>query len=216
MEESLRRSTSSREGTPGTGSSRAAMYRNYSVRRETKDNITAKTQRRREHTGDSSADRVHGAGRRDESGTVDFVADPFGLHVRTNEFCDLVVRCARAQQGFYVSFFDGEQAVAQFAIGGKANAIAIEAERPRYGRDEADPPAIVRVAIFRGRSARIAVRNVDQWGDFARQQPDHFVSTQHAGSIPNLLRIERHELDESRLDSAFSAKSRQGNDVGLG
>src|SRR5271169_4173380 len=82
MEESFRRSTSSREGTPGTGSSRAAMYRNYSVHGETKGNITAETRRRRENGKPSATDGVHGAGGRHELGAVDFVADPFGLDVR--------------------------------------------------------------------------------------------------------------------------------------
>ena len=64
-----------------------------------------------------------------------------------------------AHQPLHVVFLDREQAVAQLAVRRQPQAIAVQAERPAHRRDEAHPPAAVRVSVLRGRRARIGIRH---------------------------------------------------------
>src|ERR1017187_9019908 len=83
------------------------------------------------------ADGIHGAGRGHEFRRVDLVAFPFAGDVAAHQRGDLLVRRAGADERLHVVFLDGEEAVAQMAIRGEPQAIAVQAEWPADRRDEA-------------------------------------------------------------------------------
>src|SRR5437660_471158 len=106
----------------------------------------------------SASDGVHGPGRRDKLRAVNFVAQPLITYVRANQLGDLVIARAGSQQRFHVCFFDGKKTVTQLAIRSQSQPVAVQAERPRYGSDEAHPADAVGIGILSGRRARVAVR----------------------------------------------------------
>src|SRR3989442_9131515 len=86
----------------------------------------------------SAANGVHGARWGHELGGVDFMAQPLGGDVAADQVRDLAVGGAVAHQGLHVVFLDRKQAIAEFAIGGKPDAVAVQAEGPAHGSDETD------------------------------------------------------------------------------
>src|SRR6266550_9046991 len=109
---------------------------------------------------------------------------------------DLLVGFSLTQPGPKVVFGDAEEAGADFAVGGQAEAIAMAAEGFADGSDEADfPPAIGKHPapgsgggmIHRGWMQLES--SLQSSEDFAARH-DHFLKPGPSG-------IQRHELDES-------------------
>ena len=81
-------------------------------------------------------------------------------HVRADGAAiSLVARAPDAAAPCTSVFFDREQAVAQLAVGGQPDAVAVQAERPAHRGDEAHAAAAVGVAVLGGRRARVGVGN---------------------------------------------------------
>jgi len=76
----------------------------------------------------SAADGVHGADGLDEVGVVDLVAGPFVLDALADLRDDFCFEAGLSQEGLDVGLFEAEQAVAEFAVGGQAEAVAVAAE----------------------------------------------------------------------------------------
>ena len=81
--------------------------------------------------GPLAADRVHRPRRSDKLGGVDFVPDPLLVNVLADGRGDLLIRRAVAQQAANVGLLDREQAIAQLAVAGEPDAVAVQAERSR-------------------------------------------------------------------------------------
>jgi radical SAM superfamily enzyme YgiQ (UPF0313 family) len=79
-----------------------------------------------------SSNRVHRPRRGDEASAVDLVAFPLGGDRGADDAGDLLVGSAAAQQALDVGLLDREQAVAQGAVGGEADAVAVLAERAAH------------------------------------------------------------------------------------
>src|SRR6266853_286474 len=116
----------------------------------------------------STTDGVHWPRRGDELRAVDLVPDPLVAHVSADYIGDGVVRRAVSQQGFHIRFLEGEQAVAQLAVRGQPQPVAIQAERTADGSDESDSPDSIGETIFGGRRASVAVGDFLQRADLAR------------------------------------------------
>ena len=99
---------------------------------------------------------------------VDLVAFPLAGDVAADQRGDLLVGRAGAHQRLHVVLFDGEQAVAQLAVGGQADAVAVQAERPAHRGDEAHRAAAVGEVVLRGGRARIGIRAPGSSGAISR------------------------------------------------
>jgi hypothetical protein len=93
-----------------------------------------------------------------QSGRCDLMPLPLARQIAADQRGDLVVRRSGSHQPFHIVLFDREQALAQFAIGRDAQAVAVHAERAAHRRDEAHAAAAIGVLIFGGGRARVAVR----------------------------------------------------------
>ncbi len=101
-----------------------------------------------------AADGIHGAGRRYKLCRIDLMPQPFGVNGGANGIANRVVGPAIAKQRPDIGFVDREQAIAQLAVRGQPDAVAVQAERAAHGSDEADASDAVGETIFRGGSAR--------------------------------------------------------------
>jgi len=126
---------------------------------------------------------------------------------------NLVVGGAAAHQSLHIVLFDGEKAVAQFAVGGQADAVAVQAEWPAHRSDDTDVTHAVGEGIFGGGSARIGIWHRDERRDLARKQRDDVVGQQHFGAVPQVLRVERHEFDVAHFEAVLARVTGQRNDV---
>ena len=135
--------------------------------------------------------------------------------LRANQRGDLFVRCARAKRALHVVLLDGEEAIAQLAIGGQAQPVAVEAERAAHGRDETYRAAAIGVPIFGGGGARVGIGHWNQRRDLAREGLDDRVRQQHFRTVPQALRIERHELDVAHFEAVLPREAGQRNDIRL-
>src|SRR5207244_2412796 len=108
---------------------------------------------------------IHRAGRPDKVSRVDAVAWLFGADAVAEQLGEVLVGAAAAEEGAGVPFDDGEQAVANFAFGGEAEAVAIFAERLRDRIDEADGAAAVGKAKVGRRLAGIGALGGLEWAD---------------------------------------------------
>src|SRR5687767_13797521 len=109
---------------------------------------------------------------------------PFAREVAPYQRRNLFVGGAGSHQRFHVILFDREQAVAQLAISGEPNAVAVATEGTAYGRDESDLSAAVGETVLRGRGARIGVRHRSERRDFARERLDDLVRQQYLLAVP--------------------------------
>src|SRR5690242_685396 len=90
-----------------------------------------------------SADATHRAGGGLEVGFADVVAGFFLGNDAVQPFIDLLVGTAIAEEFAQVVLDDAEEAGADFAVGGQADAVAVAAEGFAHGGDDADFPAAV-------------------------------------------------------------------------
>src|SRR3954468_5720638 len=145
----------------------------------------------------SAADRAHRARRLHEPRLVDAVLELLAPDGLADDPLDLVVARAVAQRRAQVGLVDREQAGAQAAVGGKADAVAVAAERVADRVDEADLALAVGEAVRargRVRLARLGLERVDG----ADRRAD-LLATEHAVGRPAVVGVERHELDEAHL-----------------
>ena len=109
----------------------------------------------------------------------------FSATFRANRGGDLLVGRAGAQQVLHVGLFDGEQAVAQLAVGGQAEAIAVQAERPADGGDEAHASAAIGVDDIRWRERADRDRELATSGAISRESIAIMSSRQqHLAAVP--------------------------------
>src|SRR5258708_23721090 len=87
---------------------------------------------------------------------------PFGPDVLADDVGDLFIGSSAAEQILHINLSEREEAIAQFAVGGEANAVAAHAERPGDGPDDADPAAAISVLPILGWVARVFVGG-DRW-----------------------------------------------------
>src|SRR5207248_2579237 len=63
--------------------------------------------------------------------------------------------------------------------------------------------------------AWIAVRNLDERRDLAREGLENVAGQEDFSAVPQTLRVERHKLDEADFDLALAPVASQRNQVGL-
>src|SRR5262245_17892084 len=85
-----------------------------------------------------AANLAHVSLRLPKPGLVDKVPRPLGPYRVHEQPGQVVVAGSGAQGAAQVGFFSGEEAIAQFAVGGEPDAVARAAEGLRDGRDDAD------------------------------------------------------------------------------
>src|SRR5436190_1689266 len=84
----------------------------------------------------SAADRVHQPLGLDEPRGVDLVPLPLAGDALAEDPGDRVVVGPAAEEGADVGLLEGEEAVAELAVGGQADAVAARAERPADRGDQ--------------------------------------------------------------------------------
>src|SRR5271154_3508826 len=77
----------------------------------------------------SAADRVHGARRSDKARSVDLVPEPFAAHRFPDHGGNPGIRSPPAEQTLHIGFFQREQTIAELAIAGQSDSIAIQTKR---------------------------------------------------------------------------------------
>ena len=83
---------------------------------------------------------------------------PFGGDTLDQGASDHLVVGAAADQRADVRLFEGEEAIAQLAVGREAHAVAAHAERPADGGDQADATAAVNDRKVRALTPHIGAR----------------------------------------------------------
>src|SRR6185437_12360231 len=162
-----------------------------------------------------SADCIHRPRRRNEFRGINFVTDPLSSHRRANCVGNCLIGAIVAQQSLYVRLLDRKQAIAQLAVAGNSNTVAVHAERAAYGCDESYAADAVRKAVFRCGGPRILIGNLNQRRDLTRQDFNDVAGEQDLLAVPQTLRIERHELNEADLDAALAAVASDRRNVRL-
>ena len=104
-----------------------------------------------------------------------------------------------------------EQARAELAVGGQADAVAVAAEGLGDARDHADRAVAVEVAppVRRGRAAGRELLERVHGGDAA----DDLVLADDRPAGPPARGVERHELDEAHLDAVLAAERGEVDDL---
>ncbi len=74
---------------------------------------------------------------------VDLVPFPLGGDAVAQGAGEVIVARAAAQKGAEVGLVEGEEAVAELAVGGQADPVAAHAKRPADRGDQADAAAAV-------------------------------------------------------------------------
>src|SRR5215475_11404381 len=116
------------------------------------------------------------------------------LYDTTNVVFELLIGCTPLHLRVQVMVPDGEQACADLAVGGNADAAAVSAKGVGHWRNDADlPNTIVEAVAACGLGAR--VRNFHEWAIFSHPFQD-FGECHHNVRRPDSVFLERHELDE--------------------
>ena len=161
----------------------------------------------------SAADGRHRPGGLQERRVVDAVARRAWPASRPPTVGELVVGGAGAQRRPQVGLLAGEQAVADLAVGGQPDPVAVAAERPgdraRSRRRSPDRrrPGTARPA--RSRAARSAGLEQVELGVAARSKISSAVTI--CVAVPAVLGVERHLLDEPQLVAARRGTSRSSS-----
>ena len=127
---------------------------------------------------------------------------------------ELVVGRAGAQRLAQVGLVHREQAGAQLALGGHADAVAVAAERLGDGGDEADLALPVGEAPAARRAVALAadglerIRRVDQ--------PPISALGSTRSRVHVAVGVERHELDEADLVRVLAGELGEAHDLVLG
>ena len=129
---------------------------------------------------------------------------------------DLVVGGASAEQGADVGLVEGEEAVAELAVGGQANPVAAHAEGAADRGDQADAAAAVDVVVIDGRGSRVLVGGGGERADPGGEQVEDLGREQHLAALPAVAGVERHVLDEPQLQAVLARELGQRDHVVLG
>src|SRR5271166_6901075 len=106
---------------------------------------------------------------------------------------------------------DREQAGADFAVAGDADAAAVAAEGMGNGSDDADlADAIVEAVAARG--FRSCPPNFDERTVLAHAH-ENFVESNDRPRRPGAAFFQRHEFDEAHGDALFAGEHAEGNDL---
>src|SRR5258708_11425935 len=109
-----------------------------------------------------AADEDHGTRGRHESRFVDAMAGFFFSDHGANSLLNVLVGGAVAEQGAEIVVILAEEAGADLAVGGEANAGAMAAEGLRDGSDQANFAGRAVLKVIRARGFTLRVRNLDQ------------------------------------------------------
>jgi hypothetical protein len=139
--------------------------------------------------------------------------EPLGVNASANRRGNLLFFDALAQQTFHIRLFDCEEAIAQFAVAGQAQAIAIQAKWPADGSNKADPADAVGEAEIASRSMGVVIRDRNQGRDLARKNFLNRTRKENAIPLPQVLMIQRHEFNEAHFHAVCPPKLRQGHEV---
>src|SRR5271157_4587824 len=161
------------------------------------------------------ADRMHQPLGLNESGGVDLMPLPLGGDGFTDGTDDLFIAGAAAQQAADVGLLEGEQAVAQLAVGGQADPVAAHTEGAADRGDHADASAAINVIIIDGRGARVLVRGWNKRSDLLRQPFQDLGGEEDLFTFPQAP-IQRHVLDEPYFQSVLPGETGERNNVLFG
>ena len=122
-----------------------------------------------------------------------------------------------AEQGADVGLVEGEEAVAELAVGGQADPVAASAEGPADRGDHADAAAAVEEVVIDGRGPRVLVggrgERTDPGGRAGRgSRPRRAPCSRSQRSRG----IQRHVLDEPELEAMLARELGQRDHVLLG
>src|SRR5579863_8710381 len=159
--------------------------------------------------GGLAADKDHGAGGRLEAGLVDAVAGFFFGDHGANAFLDVVVCRAVAERGAEVVVVLAEEAGADLAVGGEADARTVAAEGLGDRSDQADfaGRAVGEFVFARGLAFRVG--NLHQ-RPLRVDAPVNFVGRNHQFARPVAVGVERHEFDEAHDHAAIAGEGGEG------
>ena len=121
-----------------------------------------------------------------------------------------------AEQAADVGLVEGEEAVAELAVGGQPDPVAAHAERPADRGDQADPAAAVDVVVIDGRGPRVLVGGGRERADPRGQAVEDLGREEHLVALPAVAGVERHVLDEPQLQAVLAGEPGQRDDVLLG
>jgi len=153
----------------------------------------------------SAADMDHGAGGFEESRFADVVTRLFGVNGVDDEATELVIGGVFPGEAVEVVFPVGEQACADFAVGGEADAAASAAKCLGDGRDDADFSVAVGESVASGGFAGGIWRERTERVNFLDALDDLGERNDH-GRCPEAALFEGHELDESDDDVFLAGK----------
>ena len=119
------------------------------------------------------------------------------------------------EQRTHVHLFNRKEAVPQLAVRGETDAVAVQAKRLAHACDEADVPFAVTITELCSGGTFILIGNNIEFAKFSPQPLEHLVHSQHLSLVPEALTIERHELDETNLDSSLATKAGHRENVGF-
>src|SRR6266404_4086022 len=157
-----------------------------------------------------SPDMHHCPRRLNKIRLADVVARFFSLDNPTDELHEIVIRSSAAHQFMQVVVPNGEQAGANLAVGGDADAAAMAAEGMRNRRDDSNFANAIVKTITASRLAA-CVRDFDKRPIICHAAQD-FVESDNCFRGPNPVFLKRHELDEAHDHALFSREHSEGND----
>src|SRR5580704_8676969 len=139
------------------------------------------------------------------------MAGLFLLNDTVDKVCEFGIGGAALHLSIEIVIPYGEQAGADFSIGGDADPAAVPAEWVRNRGDDADfADAIVEAVAACGFGA--GVRDLDQRAVFGHAR-EYFVEGDHDFRRPGAVFFEGHELDESQYDILFASEHAEWNDL---
>src|ERR671937_1269829 len=142
-----------------------------------------------------AADLRHGATGADEAGVGDPVLQLLVANGEADVPRELLLGSTRAKRFLQVPLAPREETGPKLAVGGEADPVAGRAERLGDRIDEADlAGAVGEAEAARGRRRRR--RQLDERPALLDQGPD-LAAGQDAVLAPDLVGVERHELDEA-------------------
>src|SRR3982074_2917493 len=151
-----------------------------------------------------TANMHHGSRSGHESRLPDMVPLFFLYDDFLDELSELFIRSAASHQFVQIMLPNREQAGAQLAIGGDADAAAVATERMRHRGNDSNLAHAIGEAIAPSGFATL-VRNLLQRHKL-RHARKNLVQRDHNLRSPNPIFFERHKLDEAHYHLLFTGK----------
>jgi len=123
------------------------------------------------------------------------------------------IASSSANEGTEVGFLQREEAVAELAVRCQSDPIAKRTKRVADRGDDADASSAILEIEVGGRRPLISHLGGSERSDFSRQPREDLVSREYLAPFPVVGHVERHVLDESKLEVMFPGKLSQRNDV---